>query len=290
MAWIKGGTSGLLTALDSGHVGTVVLSSGLQVSGLVAEVLQDASGEAAYFRTDGPTALAVGDRELPGHGVATHLHGFGTPVGRVRGAQGPLETLGDDQLAGLGLAIGEPTTLTFESGVTVTGTVTGMRRDDGRLTVVSFEGCTVRLAERVLFEPGWGTFDMGVGATITSVFAGAADKARFEGSVYQPSDMDLPVHVLDDQERHLQALYGEVRALREAAPAAGELETRLAAVIAALDASHPRDWLCRLEVLELLEARGLDPAAQARLREALTALQTDAAHQELIGNGLALLG
>jgi hypothetical protein len=102
--------------------------------------------------------------------------------------------------------------------------------------------------------------------------------------------MDLPVHVLDDQERHLQALYGEVRALREAAPAAGELETRLAAVIAALDASHPRDWLCRLEVLELLEARGLDPAAQARLREALTALQTDAAHQELIGNGLALLG
>lgn len=289
MAWIKGGTAGLLTALDSGHVGTVVLSSGLQVSGLVAEVLQDAGGEAAYFRTDGPTALAVGDRELPGHGVATHLHGFGTPVGLVRGASAPLETLDDDQLAGLGVVIGQQATLTFESGVTVTGTVTGLRRDAGQLTLISFEGCTVRFGDRVLFEPGWGTFDMGVGATITSVFAGAADKARFEGSVYQPSDMDLPVHALDDQERHLQALYGEVRALRETPPAAGELETRLAAVIAALDASHPRDWLCRLEVLELLEAHGLDPAAQARLRSALSALQTDAAHQELIGNGLALL-
>ncbi|MFN3428740.1 MAG: aromatic amino acid hydroxylase, partial [Candidatus Sericytochromatia bacterium] len=181
MAWITGGTRGLLTALDSGHVGTVVLASGLQVSGLVVEVLKDARGEAAYFRTDGPTALAVNDRELSGHGVATHLHGFGTPVGRVRGASAPLETLDDGALAGLGLVAGQATTLQFESGVTVTGTVTAVRRDDGRVTLISFTGCTVRLGERVLFEPGWGAFDMGVGESIGSVFAGAADKDRMKG-------------------------------------------------------------------------------------------------------------
>jgi phenylalanine-4-hydroxylase len=141
----------------------------------------------------------------------------------------------------------------------------------------------------VLFEPAWGTYDMAVGAHVHSVFAGAADKAQFYGHIYAPSDMDLPVHALDEREQRLNALYAEIRALREGATTPEELERRVDRIAAALDAEFPEDWLARLELVELLKTRQAAPALRVRLREQLEALKTDEAHRILIDNGLALL-
>lgn len=289
MAWKRGGTEGLKKALDAGHTGTIVLSSGLQVSGTVGELLTDASGEAVYFRTVGPTALAVDDAELPGHGTATHAEGFGSPIGRLADADQPLEAMDDATLTTRGIVAGRRASLNFASGVVVTGTVTRVWREKGQVALISFADCTVALGDRRLFEPTWGAYDMAVGERVNSVFAGAADKARFDAHIYRPSDMDLPQHPIGEAEQRLQALYAQVRRLREAPPAPETLEGELSAVVRALDAGYPKDWLLRLEVLELLQANRLAAPLQARLHEALSALKTDAGLAELIENGLSLL-
>jgi hypothetical protein len=95
MALSVGGTFALQKALQSANTTTVVYSSGLHVSGTLAELEYDASGEAVYLKTSGPTALAYNDKELPGHGKAYHHEGFGSPIGMLRGTQVPLEHFTD---------------------------------------------------------------------------------------------------------------------------------------------------------------------------------------------------
>jgi phenylalanine-4-hydroxylase len=221
--------------------------------------------------------------------VATHAEGFGTPIGRLAGATKPLEAYDDAELAAAGLVVGQRATLRFASGVVVDGRVTALVRHAGQLVRVSFAECRVTLGERLLFDPAWGAFDMAVGETVTSVYAGAADKARFYGHHYQPSATELPHHAPDAAELRLNALYGELRALREASAAPADLGDRVAAVVAALDAEFPTDWLARLEAYELLTTRGAAPALADALRAALDALRADPAMRTLIDNGLALL-
>ncbi len=92
-------------AVASGDVATCQYSSGLQVSGLVTDILTDGRGQPAYLRTTGPTALAVANVQLPGHGRDYHREGFGSPVGLARGAAQPIETMAA-RMAAAGMAGG----------------------------------------------------------------------------------------------------------------------------------------------------------------------------------------
>lgn len=85
MALNVGGTESLIKARNMPQTTTAVYSSGLQVSGILAELEFDSQGEAVYLKTTGPSALAVGNKELPGHGKQYHAEGFGSPIGRLAG-------------------------------------------------------------------------------------------------------------------------------------------------------------------------------------------------------------
>lgn len=85
MAFRKGGTESLDKALQSGSTSTFVLNSGLQITGTIEKMLKDSDGEAIYVKTTAPTALAINDKELPGHSKTTHYSGFGTPIGLLEG-------------------------------------------------------------------------------------------------------------------------------------------------------------------------------------------------------------
>lgn len=85
MALNVGGTESLIKARNMPQTTTAVYSSGLQVSGILAELEFDSQGEAVYLKTTGPSALAVGNKELPGHDKQYHAEGFGSPIGRLAG-------------------------------------------------------------------------------------------------------------------------------------------------------------------------------------------------------------
>src|SRR5512136_845022 len=59
MAFRRGGLYGLERAVQSRNVATFEYSSGLQVSGVVAEIVTDSGDDPSYVRTAEPTALAA---------------------------------------------------------------------------------------------------------------------------------------------------------------------------------------------------------------------------------------
>jgi len=289
MAVSVGGTPSLIKALKMGQTSTSVYSSGLQVSGIVTKLEYDSSGEAVYLNTTGPTALAVGDRELPGHGKAYHSEGFGSPIGLLAGVDTPLEDFTDEQLSAAGLILGQSAKLAFASGIIVTGNVAYIHRENGKVVLIGFDQCSVTYGEQTLFRAEWGTYDMAVGAKIVSVFAGAADREKFESGTHQPSATSLKRPTYTEEQKVLHTLYQQVRDLREGSPSTAELERQLTGILLKLDESYPADWLLRLEILELLVQYNLLYAKQMQIRQQLAALSANEEVGQLIHNGLALL-
>src|SRR5213075_199465 len=199
MAYRVGGLEGLNKAVECKRAATAEYSSGLQVTGVFSEVLADDQGQPIYLRTTGPTALAGNDKQLGGHGKERHAEGFGAPIGTWK------ETT---------LREGENAKLEFTSGVTVNGRVKRLVRQDGKLLLVTFTDCTVKLGDRILFDPAWGEYDMAVGERITSVFNGPADKDSYLEVALVPKERTIKVPS-DEKRKKLESLYQQVRDIRE---------------------------------------------------------------------------
>ena len=78
MAIRTGGLEGIKKLIASKKLGTIELSTGIQVSGIFNNVL-DANNTPIYFQTNSPTALSVNGTELIGHGTEHHPSGLGVP-------------------------------------------------------------------------------------------------------------------------------------------------------------------------------------------------------------------
>ena len=278
MAWRKGGADGLQKAIDAQTVCTAVFRSGLQLSGIFSDILKDDQGRIAYVRTKGPSVLSYQDEALPGHGADHHHHGYGSPVG-------PLAGVVKDP-ASLDLTPGHRLHLRFASGIKVDGELTKTLYRNGQLLLLTFRDCTVRDASgQLLFDPAWGVYDMAVGEDIISVFGGTADREVDVASL-PVSDRRTDPPQYTPQDLAYQQLFRRVREIRE-----GNLRSEaLSDVIAALNTDHPDDWLCRLEILEILEERAEGVEWRVSIRQQLTRLvQEDPSLTKRIENGLGII-
>ncbi|WP_051189133.1 hypothetical protein [Halalkalibacillus halophilus] len=277
MAFKKGGTESLDKAIQSENTATSVLSSGLQVTGIFNERITNEAGEIVYLNTVGPTALATDNEQIDGHGTDHHVDGFGSPVGKLKSANAPLETLSEGELKELGVVNGEKVFLEFESGVNVNGKVEEIVHKNGSIVLISFSECTVKLGNTKLFEPDWGRFDMAVGESVVSVFAGAAD-----GEAFYPEEV---VETIEDQSHlltltPLDLLYQAVRDIRDGL--IDDPENKLEQVWAELQTNHPNDWLLRIEIFELLEVNDLVPVIRKEVESELEKLKTQSEELETL--------
>ncbi|GAB5401537.1 MAG: aromatic amino acid hydroxylase [Aureisphaera sp.] len=249
MAVRKGGWRGLKKLIGSKQLGTIEISTGLQVSGVFTRMIQNEDNEVVYFETEGPTALAYREKEVIGHGVSRHNHGFRSPLGKLKGINLAIENMGPRDLQAYNFYDGKPIAFEFESGITVEGmNVTGMRNLRGELMLIQFTDCTVTYKGEVLFSPEDGDFDMAVGTDILSAFAGAADYLSFDLATHQISETETVRTSLSEEEKQLNELYGRVRELREANT---QSQDELVTIFNALKTDHPLDWLLPLEIFEL---------------------------------------
>ncbi len=278
MAFRVGGAYGLQKAIESNNTCTVVYSSGLQVSGTLTNFLKDDKGQPAFINLQGPAALAYSGKQLDGHGKDYHTDGYSSPVGKLNGVSTPLEYLYIKE--------GELMALHFESGISVMGRVIGVIRENNRNLLISFTDCTVLNRKGThLFEPAWGVYDMAVGESIVSVYSGAADKNTFEETGYRPRISTYhPIH--SEKTRQLHRLYQRVRRCREE----NFGHERLAYTWEQLKLQHRDDWLCPLEILEILSAKNIEP----ELVKEITAYLADKAQKQpelkkLIGDGFYLI-
>jgi phenylalanine-4-hydroxylase len=284
MAFSVGGAFGLETAIECCNVATAVYSSGLQVTGVFKELVRDANGNPAYLQTVGPSNLCYEERELAGHDKLYHRDGFGSPVGKLKGYATPLELMDDKALATAGIAVGEDTTLTFESGVAVSGCVGSLTRRNNKLILITFSNCVVTLGERLLFKPEWGSYDMAVGEKIVSVFCGAADKDAYDQVALLPKERTIKIQY-EDRTRCLWPLYQTIRDCREGRTGHAAIPD----IWRTLKADYPTEWLLPTEIYEFCVQERVYQNIATEIKEHLLQLKdTRTDLIKLIGDGIML--
>ena len=281
MAVRKGGWRGLNKLIESKQLGTIEISTGLQVSGEFSRMIRNEDNEVVYFETAGETALSYREKEVIGHGVSRHTNGFRSPLGKLKGINLAIENMGPRDLQAYDFYDGKPIAFEFESGITVEGlNVTGVRNLRGELMLIQFTDCTVTYEDEVLFSPEMGDFDMAVGKEIVSAFAGAADYLSFD-LVTHKSSTETVRPKLTESELELNELYAKVREIRTDNSNESYKET-LQQVFESLATRYPKDWLLPLEVYEL------HPTTEVlKHLEWLQQDRPEVAH--LIASGLSLL-
>ena len=250
MALRTGGLSGIEKLIDSAALGTIELSTGLQVSGVFTKVIAH-EGKPIYIQTTGKTALASREKELVGHSTLTHAEGFGSPIGKLKGINLAIEDMSPKDLNAYNITEGNSVKLEFEGNITVEGEiVTGSRNLQGEIILIRMNNCTVTHGETILFQPEWGVYDMAVGKKLVSAFSGPADVNSFDLITHLPSSKTIKAKHTPERD-DLEKLYQTVRSTRETK----DMETSLAPVFHKLKADHPNDWLLAVEIAELLKDR-----------------------------------
>ena len=177
MAFKRGGIYGLQAAQQAKTINTVELDSGLQLSGILSDIMLSPDNDPIFIKFNDPTQISFSGHQLEGHGKEYHKHGYSTPLGPVRGVH--LNNASEDELKRLNLFRGQKTQLHFDSGITLTGTVSELNFKKNRLILVSFMNCRVTYKDTTLFDPEWGAFDLSIGSKVISVFGGPADRESY---------------------------------------------------------------------------------------------------------------
>ena len=246
MALRTGGLSGVQKLIQSNALGTIELSTGIQISGVFTKAIEN-NGKPVYIQSTGKTALAYREKELVGHGTLTHAEGFGSPIGKLKGINIAIEEMSPRDLSAYGIYEGETVTLEFEGDITVSGEIiTGSRNLQGKIILISFRNCTVTHEENVLFRPEWGTYDMAVGKKVVSAFSGPADVNSFDLITHVPSSTTIKAKTSASRSE-LEELYKNVRQIRNGKKSIGDLEH----IFHTLQNNHSYDWLLAVEIAEL---------------------------------------
>lgn len=284
MSLRTGGLKGIQKLIDSKNIGTIELSTGIQVSGVFSNVIEH-EGKPVYIQTTGPTALASRDKELIGHGVEYHAEGFGSPVGKLKGINLAIENMFPKDLEVYGIYEGKQTTLLFEGDVKVTGNViTGKRDLQGKILLISFKNCTVTHGDKVLFRPEWGIYDMAVGKEIISAYAGPASVNSFS-DIGKVSEEKTKKITYSAEEIELHDLYKDVALLRQDAVVN---EIKLKGIFDQVRQKFPSDWLLTMEIYELIY--DTDMKLKIEVLNYLTELKQNKEFTVLVNSGLELIG
>lgn len=245
MALRTGGLSGMQKLIKSKALGTIELSTGVQVSGVFTNVIEN-EGKPVYIQTTGKTALSYREKELVGHGTSYHAEGFGSPVGKLVGINLAVEDMSPRDLMAYDIYEGKRVTLEFEGNITVSGEIiTGTRNIQGKIIIISFKDCTVTHGDTVLFQPEWGIYDMAVGKKVVSAFSGPADVNSFDLVTHVPSSKTIKAKKSAEREE-LEGLYLNVRNIREGKGA----DENLGSIFASVKERHGNDWLLSVEIAE----------------------------------------
>jgi phenylalanine-4-hydroxylase len=284
MALRTGGLSGLKKLIHSKALGTVELSTGLQISGVFTNVIED-EGKPIYFQTTGKTALSYREKELVGHGTSTHPEGFGSPIGKLKGINLAIEDMSPRDLKAYGVYEGQTATLEFEGDIKVVGEIiTGKRNLHGEIILICFKNCTVTHGDTVLFQPEWGNYDMAVGKKLVSAFSGPADVNSFDLISHVPSSKTIKAKHTAERD-DLEVLYQTVRSIRES----NDTKTSLEPIFTKLQNQHPNDWLLSVELIELLNTRNETNLMQQVLLHLENLKKQRPEIEKLISNGLELI-
>ena len=244
----RGGSEGIQKLIESQMVGSIELTTGLQVSGKFSRVILDNNNNVVFFQTKGPSALAYREKELIGHGINYHKNGFSSPLGKLKNINLAIEDMGPSDLKTYHFYDGKWLSFEFESGIKVEGlNITGIRNAQGKLILIRLKDCTITYKNEYLFLPEDGIYDMIVGKDVVSAFAGAADSNSFPNLYAESSTLTIKPGK-NKAIIKLEKYYGVVRNYRKEKKNDCELLKNLFLEVSTL---YPKEWLLFIEIIEL---------------------------------------
>ena len=283
MSLRKGGLEGAIKLINSNKIGTLTLSTGIEISGVFNNVISE-NNKAIYFQTNSPTALSINNKEIIGHSKDYHYEGFGSPIGKLENINIAIEDMSPKDLEIYGIIEGKNVTLNFEGGIRVCGNIiTGKRDLQGKIILISFTDCTVSYGKKILFEPNWGVYDMAIGKDIKSAYAGPACSESFE-EVYHVSENKSNKIAYTSMQIKLHNLYSQVRKYRTENNKSSKIINNLFNEVLNC---FPNEWLLLLEMYELIH--DVDPNLGNKIKTSLTVLMGEKKYKKLILDGLELI-
>jgi phenylalanine-4-hydroxylase len=244
----RGGSEGVQKLIESQMVGSIELTTGLQVSGKFSRVILDNNNKVVFFQTKGPSALAYREKELIGHGISYHKNGISSPLGRLKNINLAIEDMGPNDLKANHFYDGKWLSFVFESGIKVEGlNITGIRNAQGKLILIRLKDCTITYKNEYLFLPEHGIYDMIIGRNIVSAFAGAADSNSFPNLYAESSTLTIKPSK-NKAVKKLEKYYSVVRNYRKEKKNNPELLKNLFEEVTTL---YPKEWLLFVEIIEL---------------------------------------
>jgi len=277
----NGGLEGVKKLILSEELGTIELSTGVQISGIFTKVrtsLKDPS-QVAYVHTEGATALSNRDKELIGHGIQSHPDGFGTAIGRLRGIHLAIEYMSPRDLEAYEISEGQFTTLEFETGVVIKGKViAGTRNLYGKIQLIAFDECTVTFAGEILYQPNWGIYHLAIGKEIRAAYAGPADCTSFDLMKHNANTETIKVPLTEEEK-----LFQEVADYSEGKT------TKLEHLWEKINSYSPKNWLLILNFYEANFKKNNQAYCDKSLDELTNLMQTQPENKHLIEKGLSYL-
>jgi len=280
----SGGAKGVQKLIDSEQLGTIELSTGLQISGHFSKVITTKEGKVSFVQTEGPTALSNRNKELIGHGTLRHVTGFGTPVGKLKGINLAIEDMSPRDLEAYDIYEGKRVQLEFEGDILIEGqVVTGTRNLQGKILLIAFKECTVRHGRDLIFTPDRGLYHIGIGKEVLSAYAGPADLDSFDLIEHELSSHDEKQNKSASDER-LEELYLTIKDIRT-----GKLEkSKLSELHKEITLNHSDEWLLLLELYEIIKDGSQDTSTDV-LQKLDVLAGTEESKSVLIEKGLKII-
>lgn len=284
MSLRKGGLSGVTKLINAKELGTIELSTGLQISGMFRKVIWH-EGKPVYIQTEGETALSYREKELVGHSTKDHPNGFGSPVGKLKGINLAIEDMSPRDLKAYNIYEGETISLEFEGDIKIKGDIiTGTRNLMGKIILITFRNCTVSHGKEELFKPEHGLYHMAVGERVISAFNGPADLHSFDLITHEISSSTIKP-VKSESHRKLEQYYEQIRHFREGSNTTISRNK----VFKVICEEYPNDWLLSVELYELAKMNGDHGFAEQIHSHLETVKLNNPKMGHLIDDGLSLV-
>ena len=212
MAFKKGGLYAVEQACFSKSLNTVVLDSGLQISGQLDSFLKQGSAP-VFLKFKRPVQLSYQSQQLKGHGKSYHKEGYSSPLALLSSNTKPIHLWNLRDLKKARIQTKQKVCLRFKGGIELKGELLREFRAQNRLLVLTFKNCLITGPNKEkLYDPSWGLFDLAIGSRVVSVFSGPADaKAYRLKEDFEPSK--IPDKKISTKKRSAFDLYKKVAQL-----------------------------------------------------------------------------
>ena len=245
LAFCRGGAYGVDQAIKSKTVNTVVLDSGLQISGILEKTIKTKNNQLVFLKFSGPVQLAFQNKQLKGHGANYHREGYSTPLKLLVKNNIPLHLWTTGDLRKQGFIKDKTVKMLFEGGLQLKGKLESNLQVQGHQLLLSFKNCLIKdESDNLLYHPSWGPFDLAVGSHVTSVFSGPADSSAYKSEDdFEPSK--IPRKTFTKKQKETFRIYKKINQLKTLS------DSRLKKLLDEIK-KQDNSWLMLLELLHFV--------------------------------------